>query len=50
MRREPFPKCCGICGRWGNRGYTWDGVREEWLCRNETACQRRAHTDEAGGV
>jgi hypothetical protein len=35
-------KCCGLCGRWGNRAYRWDAEREVWVCANDRACKRRA--------
>lgn len=35
------PRCCGACGRWGNRMFRWDAEREWWVCRNDRACHRR---------
>lgn len=35
------PRCCGACGRWGNRSFRWDAENEWWVCRNDRACHRR---------
>jgi hypothetical protein len=44
-------KCCGLCGRWGTRGYRegsssdlpsgYSTVHGRWVCSNDRACQRR---------
>lgn len=51
MSRFELLKLCGLCGRWGTRGYreadssdapgynpVSDGV---WVCDNDRACKRR---------
>lgn len=35
------PRCCGACGRWGNRMFFWDAENEWWVCRNDRACHAR---------
>lgn len=41
MADHDAPRCCGACGRWGNRAFRWDAENEWWVCRNDRACHRR---------
>ncbi|GAW50588.1 hypothetical protein PD653_4918 [Nocardioides sp. PD653] len=41
MADHDAPRCCGKCGRWGNRAFYWDAEQEWWVCRNDRACHRR---------
>lgn len=50
MRNAGEPKCCLDCGRWGNRGYRRDDVREGWVCSNDRACGRRVNEARRGWV
>ena len=48
MSNNQIPKMCGLCGRWGVRGfresYSSDGVntaQAPWVCNNDSACLAR---------
>jgi hypothetical protein len=42
---DPHAKTCYLCGRAGQRAFTWDG--RVWTCNNKNTCQQRVNRRDA---